>query len=210
MLDHTKSNYSKGFSLIELIVVMVIIGILATQVVFSFTRPLRKVKSTALQLRSDINLARAEAANRAQAVTIDFFMGTEDGYRLCIDTGAAGCADDCPGPGCIKEVSFRREVQFYDANATNGPDRDAGVGTNRPAVGSDGVDFPLALPGVDNKFLMQPNGTASEKGAIFIYAPEAADHTVMLAVPLRVGVEDTSGRVWVEIWDRGTSSFGRK
>ena len=52
---------NRGFSLVELMVVMVIVGILATSVVFMFADPTAKVKAVAFEMRGDFNLARGVA-----------------------------------------------------------------------------------------------------------------------------------------------------
>ena len=48
-----------GFSLIEVMVVMVIVAILATGVVFMFANPSAKVKTQAFELLGEINYARS-------------------------------------------------------------------------------------------------------------------------------------------------------
>ena len=54
-LQNCKSN--RGFSLTELMVVLVIVGILAIGVVFMFADPTAKVKAAAFEMRGDLNLA---------------------------------------------------------------------------------------------------------------------------------------------------------
>ena len=71
-IKNCKSN--RGFTLIEMMVVMVIVGILAVGVVFMFTDPTAKVKAAAFEMRGDLNLARAEAVRRNQDILVEFIF----------------------------------------------------------------------------------------------------------------------------------------
>jgi prepilin-type N-terminal cleavage/methylation domain-containing protein len=84
-----RRNSAGGFTLVELLVVMVIVCILATGVVFLFADPTAKVKGAAFSLLTDLNHARSEAVSRNEDVLVDF----------------------------IQEVLFRPEVRFYDCSA---------------------------------------------------------------------------------------------
>ena len=75
-----KTEYSaNGFTLVELMVVLVVVGILATGIVFMFNNPIAKVKAEAFDMRGSFNLARAEAVSRNTDVLIDF---VNDGYEI--------------------------------------------------------------------------------------------------------------------------------
>ena len=63
---------NRGFSLVELMVVMVIVGILATGVVFMFADPTAKVKAAAFNMLGDLNRARSEAVSRNEDVLVEF------------------------------------------------------------------------------------------------------------------------------------------
>lgn len=69
---------NRGFSLLELMVVMVIAAILAVGVTFMFANPTAKVKAIAFELRGDLNLARAEAVKRNENILVQFVDSAED------------------------------------------------------------------------------------------------------------------------------------
>jgi len=97
-LNNCKKN-NRGFSLIELMVVLVIVGILAIGVVFMFADPTAKVKAAAFEMRGDLNLARAEAVRRNDNILVDFV------FTACsqadVDSGA--CAAVC---GKVDKAGF--------------------------------------------------------------------------------------------------------
>ncbi len=119
---------NRGFTLVELMVVMVIVGILATGVVFMFTDPTAKVKAAAFEMRGDLNLARAEAVRRNQNILMDFLFtaeadcskidkdsfdacygaGSNQGYVICFDeNGDNDCEDEVRSspPATAEEVA---------------------------------------------------------------------------------------------------------
>jgi prepilin-type N-terminal cleavage/methylation domain-containing protein len=198
-----------GYSLLELLVVLVIIGILATQVVFMLSSADGKVKGAAFNMRSDFNLARGEAVNRNQDVLIDFVFdsdttyvdasGTRDGYRICVDDDVDSA---CTGADTIiKDVLFTELVQFYDAAGVNGPTVD--INGDAWVVG-DGVTFTA-----DN-FQMQPNGTSNKAGTIYTYVPNSGDPTDMEAPPYAVVVGSTTGRVRLLRWSLTSTAWTTK
>ena len=115
---------ANGFTLVELMVVLVVVGILATGIVFMFNNPTGKVKAEAFDMRGNFNLARAEAVSRNLDVLIDF---VNDGYDICIDASADSDCSDEPADNFIKEVTFSNRVQYYDFTAdplpADGPDK---------------------------------------------------------------------------------------
>ena len=70
-----------GFSLIEVMVVMVIVAILAVGVVFMFANPSAKVKTQAFNLLSDFNMARSEAVSKNEDVLV-YFLKDVDGVDV--------------------------------------------------------------------------------------------------------------------------------
>ena len=212
---HLMSN-PPGFTLVEVIVVMVIIAILASSAVAMFADPKGQLRTEAFKLVGDLNLARAEAVDRAEDVRIDFLFDTdidgdgenEDGYWICVDDdGTDGCG---AGDTQIKQGVLDFNVQFYDSNIADGPD--VVPGTNPPVVldmangdfDDDGVDFDDGAGGDDNGFSMQANGSSSLPGIVYLYIPRGNE---MKAPPLALLVTQSTGRMRLERWrpDRGAA-----
>ena len=85
----------------ELMVVMVIVGILATSVVFMFADPTAKVKAAAFEMRGDFNLARAEAVRRNENILVDFVFSACN--KADVDDTANPCAAVC---GKVDKAGF--------------------------------------------------------------------------------------------------------
>ena len=204
-MNHKTS--SKGFTLVELSVVMVIACILATGVVFMFTDPTAKVKGVAFSLLTDLNLARSEAVNRNQDVLVDFTLGTRDGYLVCFDTDSdKDCNDELP-ENVIKNVLFRREVQFYDCTSAppypeNGPSRTPS-GTN--LAGKNGLIF-----GGPDYIKWQPDGTSGDNGSIIIYHPASQNPQQVKGNPYAAVISSAAtGRMRLMRW-RKQSGWSKK
>jgi len=193
-------NTLQGFTLVELSVVMVIACILATGVVFMFTNPTAKVKSTAFCLLADLNLARSEAVNRNQDVLVDFVFGTRDGYLICIDTDEDKDCHDEAVDDIIKKVLFRDEVHFYDCAAAppypaKGPQKTP-AGTS--LAGKNGLIF-----GGPNYIKWQPDGTSGDNGSIIIYHPAAENSQLVKGDPYAAVISSAAtGRIRLMRWRR--------
>jgi prepilin-type N-terminal cleavage/methylation domain-containing protein len=158
----------RGFTLVELCVVVAVICILASGSVFMFTNPTAKVKSAMFNVLTDLNYARSEAVNRNQDVLVDFILGEIDGYLICLDTDSDKDCNDEPNTNIIKKAFFRKEVQFYDCSSAppypeNGPTKTP-AGT--PLAGKSGLIF-----GGPSYLKWQPDGTSGDNGSIILYHP---------------------------------------
>jgi prepilin-type N-terminal cleavage/methylation domain-containing protein len=196
-----------GFTMVELIVVLVIIGILSSQVIISINSASHKVKNSLSSLRTDINLARAEAVTRATDVYVSFLFDSDidgdgdidDGYRVWIDDALP--AGYTAADTLIKLNQFTDDVQFYDTDLSGvgGPDVKPGGGAL--ADPDDGVSF------VGNQFKMRNDGTANIQGTVYIYVSD--DDGGMECVPYSLVVSST-GRIRAWYWQKSTSSWSRK
>jgi prepilin-type N-terminal cleavage/methylation domain-containing protein len=161
-------NLSKGYTLVELSVVMAIICILATGVVYMYSNPTSRVKGVMFNVLADLNLARSESVNRNRDVLVDFTLGDQDGYMICLDTDSDKDCDDEITEDVIKKVLFRNEVQFYDC--TSAPPYPTGGPTKTPSgtdlAGKNGLIF-----GGPNYLKWQPDGTSGDNGSIIAYYP---------------------------------------
>jgi hypothetical protein len=159
---------AQGFTLIELCVFMTVICILATGVVYMYSNPTAKVKGVMFNILTDLNLARSESVNRNQDILVDFTLGDQDGYLICLDTDSDKECNDELAEDIIKEVLFREEVQFYDC--ASAPPYPANGPTKTPSgtklAGKNGLIF-----GGPNYIKWQPDGTSGDNGSIIVYHP---------------------------------------
>ena len=213
------NNYRKnrGFSLLELMVVLVIIGILAIGVVFMFADPTAKIKATAFELRGDIHLARSVAVTDNTEVLMDFSTPSE-GYTICVDdwhatNNAPGIDGKCLSSASgndtrIKEVIFRDNIEYYGgfpAPGTpplNGPALDS---LSRPLTNGNGITL-----GADTLTLF-PDGTCDNDGSIVVYYSPRDDFDYIKGDPYAVVVENTvTGRIIIQRWRRADGAWNRK
>ena len=207
-----------GFTLIEVLVVMLIVGILATSVVFMFVNPNAKVKNQAFTMLGDLNMARSEAVTRNEDVLVDFIEGDVDGYQTCIDATPAGtppgnndCSDET-GDNFIRETIFREEVQYYDPTSVpaGGPSTTPEAGSTADnLLGSRGIlldDGNLPNDPSPN-FSMEPDGTLEDGITgninVVIYVPTKNNHNEIYGTPYAVTISNSSGRVRISRWTGG-------
>jgi prepilin-type N-terminal cleavage/methylation domain-containing protein len=197
-----QKKLAQGFTLVELSVVMVIACILATGVVYMYSNPTAKVKGVAFAMLTDLNWARSEAVNRNQDILIDFTLGARDGYLICLDTDSdKDCNDEAAGD-IIKDVLFRKEVQFYDC--ASAPPYPEGGPTKTPAgtklAGKNGLIF-----GGPNYIKWQPDGTSSDNGSILVYHPAPENPQKVKGDTYAAVISSAStGRIRLMRWRRGS------
>jgi prepilin-type N-terminal cleavage/methylation domain-containing protein len=226
-LKNCKSN--RGFSLIELMVVLIIVGILATGVVFMFADPTAKVKAAAFEMRGDLNLARAEAVRRNDNILVDLVFtacnqaDVDSGVcvAVCGKVDKAGFDACYSGAGSnqgyvicftaadleekvIKTVLFKDSIKYYNFGATlpaapSGPSKDPGGVT---LVSNNGITFgelPGPLVPGDDFIYMNSNGTSSGTGSIILCLPGGP--VTVKGMPYAVVVDNIStGRVHLDRW----------
>jgi prepilin-type N-terminal cleavage/methylation domain-containing protein len=192
---------TQGFTLVEVSIVMTIICILALATVYMYINPTAKVKSVIFCLLSDLNLARSEAVNRNRDVLVDFTMGAQDGYIICLDTDADKDCKDEAAANIIRKVLFREEVQYYDCTSAppypvNGPSQTP-AGTK--LAGKNGLIF-----GGPNYIKWQPDGTSSDNGSIIVYHPAPRNSHKVKGDPYAAVISSAAtGRIRIMRWRQG-------
>ena len=86
-------NWQHGFSLLEMIIVVAIVGILASIAIPSFNDMIaeQRVRSVASEVIGDMVLARYEAIKQQRRVVMERTGATwKDGWRVYVDTDASG------------------------------------------------------------------------------------------------------------------------
>jgi len=204
-------------------IVMLIVGILATSVVFMFANPNARVKTTAFEILGNINMVRSEAVTRNEDVLAYFLdnvseqcqdditkcavAGNFDGYILCIDLDSPANGECNSTDTIIKTALFDERVQFYDpavppvGGPTITPDGVASM------IGTSGIVLDDATPTEITGFSMEPDGTLEdgidENINVVIFAPKKNNHDVINGTPYDITVSSSSGRVRINRWIMG-------
>lgn len=109
MLNPYSIKIEKGFNLVELLIIVTIIGILATLGIPSYKIWVAntKIRSTAESIQNGIQLARAEAVKRNAAIQFDL-RGTDGAWVVCIRPAAPG---SCANPDDTTTVQSRSNAE---------------------------------------------------------------------------------------------------
>lgn len=134
-------NKNKGFSMIELLVVVAIVGIIASMAVPAFNNVLQRnrLKTVVQSLQDDLQHARTLAIKQSQNVIVSYTRTSTAAGDWCygLTTKAAGCtcttANDCE----IKTISGTgfNTVSMFSATGNNT------FNFRRGTIGADGVTF---------------------------------------------------------------------
>jgi len=116
MLIFSPNPKARGFSLIELIVVIAIIGILASLAIPSYTAWIQnnKIRTAAESIQNGIQMARGEAVKQNASVQFDF-RGTNSAWTVCTSPAAPGA---CPDPDDATTVQSRAATEGSSADIT--------------------------------------------------------------------------------------------
>lgn len=196
---------SAGFSLIELMIVVAILGILAISAGVYMNSADTKLKTFVFNTKAHFNQARFEAVKRSRNVYLDFDFDDNDiidsnGFTIWVDENGDTAYVEADGDVIIETVVFAGsgpEIYYGAASASGGPDDD---GPGSKTVG-DGVT--AGAP--KNRFRFEPNGVSGDGLAYFYFPRGQAGAKVVASGPWAV-IVNTVGRITVDEW-RSTSGW---
>jgi prepilin-type N-terminal cleavage/methylation domain-containing protein len=170
-------NKNNGFTLVELMVVLVVILILSFMTIGAFSSEEVRVRGLVFNMMADFNMARSTAVRLGKEVLVEMLSTGEmdddgriqagDGYRICLDDDADGNCD--LADQLLREVLLGDGLKFYDADisAPTGPDRTVtGVAWT---TGGNGISFSA------DRFVMKATGVSSKAGTIYVFSPGGRD-----------------------------------
>lgn len=178
-------NRQAGYSLVELLIVVAIMGILAAYVVFNLSTGATKLKTFVFDTKAYFHKAKFEAIKRGRNVYIDFDfdddLNIDNGYTLWVDEDN----DNAYSPGTDTVI----ETIVFDGPA---------IYANNPPIGSEpagpgGSNIGTGVSHAGMKIIMRPNGR-SENGTVYFYLPVAPT-----AGPWAI-ITSTVGRIRVDEW----------
>jgi len=154
---------NSGFSLIELMVVIAILGIMGAIVLPALINPENKSKKAARELMGDMQLARMSAIKTNQNHAI-IFDSVSDSYSICSDPGADTLWSNIADNTIIKTITFTG----YAAGIKYGK----GVATTNATV--DGGAFPADFVSYNSNVLtFNSRGTCSA-GYVYLFYGNAS------------------------------------
>jgi prepilin-type N-terminal cleavage/methylation domain-containing protein len=209
----------QGFSLIELLIVIAILGILAAAVGVYINTADTKLRSFAFNMGSRFKLAKFEAIKTGFNVYMDFDIGgggvpnngftiwsdnnnngTYEVWLAIDDTNGNGICDTDEGKDCLvgTPVVFEMGVEIYDATdatITGGPpDVDGAPSSSATANIGDGVS--------DLKIRFTPGG-AADNASVYLYVPRVVAGGKEVAAGPWAIVVNTVGRIRLAEWRNG-------
>lgn len=219
---------SRGFSLVELMVVLAILGMLAAAVGVSIKNDDARLRSSTFNLASRFKQAKFEAMKRGRAVALDLGQdldgnGVIDSYVLWVNnddnkpiaydvwtigddvahgvTPANGICDEDEGDCLIGDPDPAKCIIPFEPGVEiyNQADATISGGPKDPDAGSNDNDIDDGITVANNRFMFEPNGDSSA-GAIYLYFPrEVAGGKMVSAGPLAIVVSNV-GRIVVDEW----------
>lgn len=215
----------RGFSLIELMVVLAILGALAASVGVYINSADAKLKSFAFNLGSRFKQAKFEAIKRGHDVYLDFDFGiagvgdgdprNDNGYTMWVDNNdnsnynlyvdvahgavpANGVCDEDEGD-CVIGAKVVFPNQANPDVLRTGPELYDTTPGGGPAVGPDTATIGDGVSAGGNRFQFRPSGDSSA-GRVYIYFPRnEGGGKVVGAGPWAINV-NTVGRIQLEEW----------
>jgi len=202
-------NKNNGFTLVELMVVVIIVLLVSFMTIGAFSSAEVRVRGLVFNMMSDFNLARSTAVRLSREVLVEMVsrgdidddgqLQLEDGYLICLDTDEDGNCD--LADQLIREALLGEDLEYYDADipAPTGPDRK--VTGAAWTVGGNGISFS------GDRFIMKPNGVSSKAGTIYVFSPGGKDG--IRGGPLAL-VLNRIGRMRISRWHANVGEWRTK
>jgi len=185
-----------GYSLIELLTVVVIMGILAAYVTYNITSSKTKLKTYIFDTKAQFQRAKFEAIKRSHEVYIDFDANDDatidNGYTIWVDDDDDGVYIEA-NDTTIEKVVFQNPVRIYNNNPSIGAE---------PA-GPGGLTIGDGVSAAGDRFKMKPNGLSSA-GTVYIYFSQTpggpiitGPWAVIVSAVGCIRVDEWNGSNWV-------------
>jgi len=187
-----RQNRQAGFSLVELIIVVVIMGILAGYVTYNLSSNATELKTFVFNTKTHFHKAKFEAVKRNRNVYIDFDLDNDgtinNGYTIWADDN---CNDtyDAGTDSVIAAVVFNNGPVLYDNNPPIGAE---------PA-GPSGYTIGNGVSAANDRFIMRPNGRCIAAGTAYLYLPKSTTDNTISAGPWAIIISPV-GRIRVDEW----------
>ena len=220
----------QGHSLIELLIVVAILGVLATAVGVNLSSRATKTKSFVFTIRAKFQQAKMEAIKRGRDVYIDFDFNDDP------DLGTVGVGDNSVDNGFTVWVDEDNDGNYVHGTDTliNSFTSGNNVYTvefeNISSTGNDGIEIftntVLDGPGPTNngpgtktigdgvsagaeRFIMKPDGT-SDRGTVYLYwartDPNNATKKYVNSGPYAITVNSV-GRIRISSWKKNDGKW---